>query len=76
MLSNHSSRIYMDEEDVSGTLKVLVDAVNDHMAPEADIYYGALIALETIAGTKLRDQSEFMPILANKIESYLRQETN
>lgn len=64
----------MDEEDVSGTLKVLADAVNDHMAPEADICYGALIALETIAGTKLRDQSEFMPILANKIESYMRQE--
>ena len=38
----------MDEEDVEGTLKVLADAVNDHMAPEADIYYGALIALETI----------------------------
>ena len=64
----------MDEEDVCGTLKVLADAVNGHMAPEADIYYGALIALETIAGTKLRDQSEFMPILANKIESYLRRD--
>ena len=62
----------MDEEDVQGALKVLVDAVNDHMAPEADIYYGALVALETIAGTRLRDQSELMPILANKIESYLR----
>lgn len=74
MLSNHSSRIYMDEEDVEGTLKVLADAVHDGPGPEADIYYGALIALETIAGTKLRDQSEFMPILANKIESYLRQE--
>ena len=62
----------MDEEDVQGALKVLADAVNDHMAPEADVYYGALVALETIAGTRLRDQSELMPILANKIESYLR----
>lgn len=64
----------MDEEDVEGTLKVLADSVHESPAPEADVYYGALIALETIAGTKLRDQSEFMPILANKIESYLRQE--
>ena len=72
MLSNHSSRIYMDEVDVEGALNVLADAVNDNAAPEADIYYGALIAIETIAGNKLRDQSELMPILANKIESYIR----
>ncbi len=62
----------MDEDDVNGALNVLADAVSDRDAPEADIYYGALIALETIAGNKLRDQSELMPILANKIESYLR----
>ena len=74
MLSNHSSRVYMDEEDVGGALKVLADAVRDNQAPRADIYYGALIAIETIAGNKLRDQSELMPILANKIEDYLRQE--
>ena len=51
-------------------------AIAKALGEEISLSYGALIALETIAGTKLRDQSEFMPILTNKIESYLRQETN
>lgn len=64
-LSRHTSRIYMDEYDVAGAIKVLTDAVmREPDAPSTPYYVGACLALELINNhEEIRDQSVFMELI-------------
>lgn len=60
--SRHTSRIYMDDFDVQGTLKVLSDRiVSDPDSPATPYYVGAHLILNLINNqSEIRDQSVVM----------------
>lgn len=70
-LSKHTSRIYMDDYDVQGTMKVLADRItaDPDMVQEATPFYlGAYITFQIIhEQTDVRDQSAFMGLFELKL---------
>ena len=65
--SRRTSRIYMDEYDIQGALKVLADRIEDD-GVHRPFYEGARIALGLIyAHDDIRDQSVFMQLFDNKL---------
>ena len=67
-LSRHSSRIYMDDYDVEGTMNALDHRVGNCSDQALPFYMGAYLALSIIYNQEeLRDQSIFMDIFDNAL---------
>lgn len=70
-LSRHTSRIYIDEYDLGGALKVLGDRIVEG-GEEAPYYIGAHLALNLIRNhEEIRDQSVFMQLFDNVLNTHL-----
>lgn len=69
-LSRKTSRIYMDDYDLTGACNVLDRRVTDHEKCEATPYYGgALMALEILlTHDDIRDQSVFMMLFDAELD--------
>ena len=63
-LSRHTSRIYMDEFDIQGTIKVLSDRIIEHPDAASTPYYlGAHLAFNLINNhSEIRNQADFMAL--------------
>ena len=68
--SRHTSRIYMDDDDVSGTLNVLSKRVAANSDSPAQAYYmGAYLLLNFIRNhEELRDQSVVIALMDRELE--------
>lgn len=68
--SRHTSRIYMDDFDISGALKVLSDKiVADPQSESVDYYIGAHLALNLINNhAEIRDQAVFMQLFEGQLK--------
>lgn len=68
--SRHTSRIYMDADDVNGTLNVLSKRINANSdSPAQAFYLGAHLLLNLINNhEELRDQSVVMALFDREIE--------
>lgn len=66
--SRHTSRIYMDEYDIQGALKVLSDRIVEGTT-DMPYYIGAHLALNLIHNHEdIRDQSVFLQLFDNQLE--------
>lgn len=62
-LSRHTSRIYLDDFDVQGTIKVLGDRVAMGQTDAVPYYHGALLAFNLINNhTEIRTQADFIKL--------------
>ena len=70
-LSCHTSRIYIDEYDLDGVLKVLSDRIaSEDAGAVRDHCIGAHVALSLIRNhDEIRDQSVFVALFDNVINS-------
>lgn len=70
-LSRHSSKIYLDEYDIDGVLKVLAERIGYMNCGTArDYHIGAHLALNLIRNhEEIRDQSVFMALFDNVINA-------
>ena len=67
-LCRHSSRVYMDEYDLDGVLKVLADRIGEG-TEDTPYYIGAHIALNLIRNHEHIDtQREFMQLFDRVME--------
>lgn len=68
--SRHTSRIYMDADDVSGTINVLSKRISANSDTDAQPYYvGAHLLLTLISNhEELRDQSVVMALFDRELE--------
>ena len=66
-LSRHTSKIYIDEYDLDGVLKVLADRIGFmNCGTLRDYHIGAHLALNLIRNhEEIRDQSVFMALFDN-----------
>ena len=69
--SRHTSRIYMDDDDVSGALNVLSRRIAANAGTDAEAYYvGAHLLLNLINNhEELRDQSVVMMLFDQSLEN-------
>lgn len=60
-LSRHTSRIYIDDLDIQGTIKVLGDKVAYGSSDAVPYYHGALLAFNLINNhSEIRNQADFI----------------
>lgn len=67
--SRHTSRIYIDEDDIKGALNVLSRRITDNSDPGAiNFYIGAHLTLNLIFNhEQIRDQSVFMKMFDTQL---------
>lgn len=69
-LSRHTSRIYMDEFDICGALKVLADRIEEG-GGAAPYYVGAHLVLNLINNhSEIRDQSVLLALFDNQLREH------
>lgn len=64
-LSNHTSRVYLDEVDLWGAINVLSKRIKEGTDPKVSlVYYGALLALHLMYTQKrIENQAVFLRLL-------------
>ena len=73
-LCRHSSRLYMDEYDLDGVLKVLADRIGEGTA-DMPYYVGAHLALNILRNHEYIDtQREFMALFDSVITKREKEE--
>lgn len=62
-LSRHTSKVYIDEFDLQGTIKVLGDRIAMAPSEASPYYHGALLAFNLINNhSEIRTQADFMKL--------------
>lgn len=60
-LSRHTSKVYIDEFDLQGTIKVLADRIAMEPSDATPYYLGALLAFNLISNhMEIKTQADFM----------------
>lgn len=67
-LCNHSSRVYADEYDMQGLLKVLADriALND---ADQEVYAGAHLTVNLLLNHTFKTQADFMAVFDQQLKN-------